>query len=493
MDTAAAATQSAELDLLRREMAARDAKQVERDDNLSRRLSAITVSVHRSAAGSATNTERWTISHAKSSQRNLSAFFQPFNFLPTGDIPALPVPLTLDFQEKQRAAHLGNVGQYEVKVTQPTFMNAIALAASIDDVSLWLPAADVPDLRKVELKHGELHMFVGSQCWIRGRLSPDFGLFAKGYRATEFSAMLIGEADNKASVKAGGLTDDHKGENLLYQREVLERCPFRMEAKSFVYSFLTNNRTVQFLRSKVVNVGEDGLVEVQEEASQEVDMGTGWPYLWQLLNASPVQLGHTLPEVRIGNDLMTLASVVGVGAQGACYAGKFKNNDVIVKLGAHMDELWQERRVLGALLNHESDILTATVHGIGSTTTTRLPDLCDGKFAVDADAQKCIPSIVAYGPGVLILGSVGKPFDGDDGRFGVLFVLCTYFHKSPLRICALSLTFPNYHNVSETRTVRRACETAASLARRACGQGRVPHGYMPSPFAVSHRWRPARD
>ena len=221
---------------------------------------------------------------------------------------------------------------------------------------------------------------------------------------------MIGEADTKSSVKGSSLTDDHKGENLLYQREVIELCPFRIAEKSFIYSFLTNNRQLLFLRSSVTTSAEDGTLILKEEASQEVDMETGWPYLWQLLNATPEELGHSLPIVTIDGASVLLESVIGVGAQGVCYAGTFNSKQVVIKLSTKFEELHQERLVLGALCN-KSEIATASVEAAANCGANGKP-FCDGEQVLDEAAQRCLPSVVAYGTGVLILGSVGKDFGG---------------------------------------------------------------------------------
>jgi hypothetical protein len=364
-------------------------------------------------------------------------FFGPLGFKKnSANVPKLPKPLEVEFQKAQREALLVK-NQYEVQVTQPTFMNAIGLAAGIEGVKEWQPTADVPELREVQLPNDRvLRMFTGSQCWIGGRLSPDFGLFVKGYKDSEFSALLIGEADNKESVKTSSLTTNHKGENLIYQYEVLNLCPFRVESTNFVYSFLTNNQQIQFLRSRVVRVDDGGALEVEDEASAEVDMVTGWPFLWQLLNASPSDLGHSMPRVHIGGEEILLDSVIGTGAQGVCYAGTFDNQQVVIKLSSNIEELHQERRVLGALRT-ESDIVSASVTVNGSANDgATLSTFCEGQHALSSTAQKFVPSVVAYGPGVLVMGPVGKPFD--EGTSNACW--CAVFHAY-----SHSLTHKNKH------------------------------------------------
>jgi hypothetical protein len=409
--------EAAKAEQLQRDEAAK-AEQLERDKKLVESFKQFTLNARRSAAGSATNNEIWATSAASHSLKDLQSFFQPLNFEATVDVQ-LPSSLTVQFQKQQQEAHIGVI-PYEVKMTQPTFMNAIAEAAGVNNLAAFTAEAlEVPPCLSVELANGHvLRMFLGSQRWIRGRLSPDFGLFVKDYKATEFSCLLIGEADNKESVKLAGLTNDHKGENLLYQREVLERCPFRSQTNTCMYSFLTNNRQVQFLRSRVTSVHEDGSLTIVEEASQEVAMVIAWPYLWQLLNATPQQLGYSLPIVSINGVRIMLQSVVGVGAQGVCYEGVHDGATVLIKTGVR-DEILQERRVIGALRTKKVDVAFATLEQDGGDEEGKhaeLPVLCDGTYAIDDAAQLTIPVIVGYGPGVLVMSPIGRTFvDVDDG------------------------------------------------------------------------------
>jgi hypothetical protein len=394
-------------------------------DELTLRISELRVSFNRSAAGSATNAERYVQSAASQNLSALDAFFSHSHFGNRSDTaPELPSILGSEFQGAQQEALMGRVQYYEVKVTQPTFMNAIAQAAGLNDlVPFPAETSAVPPCLSVELKNGNvLRMFVGSNpksCWIRGRLSPDFGLFVKGYKATEFSCLLIGEADNKESVKTRSLTNEHKGENLLYQREVLERCPFRSHANTPIYSFLTNNRQVQFLRSRVISISSDGCPVVEEQASQEVDMATGWPYLWQLLNATHQQLGYSLPLVTIEGEVVKVQSVIGSGAQGVCYGGEYCGESVVIKLSEKVAELYQERRVLGALRNHSQGIKVASIEEEKNTDDNQEElFLDDGSHLISEGAQAYLPVVVAYGRGVLIMSGIGESFN-DDKRHGL--------------------------------------------------------------------------
>jgi hypothetical protein len=437
-------------------------------------------------AGSTTHVQVWA-EHEKNGKiyrGSLASFFSSLGFKQTSEnVPKLPKPLESKFQREQQTALFDGTTQYEVQVTQPTFMNAIALAAGIDGVKEWNSAANVPKLQEVQLPNNRvLRMFTGSQCWIGDRLSPDFGLFVKGYQESQFSALLIGEADNKESVKAKSLTNNHKGENLIYQYEVLRLCPFRQDSANFVYSFLTNNRRIQFLRSKVTGVDDVGAIIVENETTDEVDMEIGWPFLWQLLNASPSDLGHSLPSVHIGDNEILLDSVIGIGAQGVCYAGTFEKQQVVIKLSKNIGELYQERRVLGTLRKNSVIISSATVKVNGSAVGSGviLPTLCDGMQALSETAQQFIPSVVAYGPGVLVMGSVGKPFDEGTSNACWCAVLHAYSHS-------LKRTYN-----SRSRPVRRACQAAAGTPRPAPGARRFPHGHMPSPPDVSPQRRAAR-
>jgi hypothetical protein len=378
---------------------------------------------HQSMLGSTTHTELWSSSvvAAHGSDRfnkSLPDFFEGLGFNPTVGV-SLPRALSLDFQTGQ-VEQLSKESQYEVKVTQPTFMHAISTAVKSTACNLDIKELP-PDLSEVNLDNTRvLRMFKGSKRYIRGHLAPDFGVFLHGYKSTEFSALVIGEADNKASVLSNALTDNHKGENLVYQREVLQLCPFRSRARTFVYSFLTNNRTVQFLRSRVTGVDESGNFVIEDEASQEVDMATGWPYLWQLLHATPTALGHSLPKVSIGAESVEIEKVVGSGVQGVCYLGKYSGGQVVVKLSSrHASELFQERRALGALREH-GEIKLASIEEAksaddeGDQPDDDAPPLRDGSFLLDAAGQACLPYIVAYGPGVLIMRDIGESFSSDE-------------------------------------------------------------------------------
>ena len=114
-----------------------------------------------------------------------------------------------------------------------------------------------------------------------------------GFAPSSFSALLVGDTDGKDSLGTvfKALTPSHKGKNLGYHQQVLNDCPRRVWQGTWVYSFLTNFEWLQFMRTKRGPEGED-----EHEATEDVNMEHGWPFLWELVNGSPVQLGGVLPS-----------------------------------------------------------------------------------------------------------------------------------------------------------------------------------------------------
>ena len=149
-----------------KKQAKRDAEQTKQRDielkELTKLVAAVRVSQGRSGAGSATLTERWSTSQAANSAfRDLDAFFQPLGFSSSCSVP-LPKPLTLAFQHDQEKKWFDITSSYEVKVTQPTFMNAIAVAAGVKD-AMWLATEKVPERKEVKMQNGVLKMVSGQR------------------------------------------------------------------------------------------------------------------------------------------------------------------------------------------------------------------------------------------------------------------------------------------------------------------------------------------
>jgi hypothetical protein len=91
----------------------------------------------------------------------------------------------------------------------------------------------------------------------------------------------------------------------------------------------------------------------------------------------------------------------------------------------HASELFQERRVLGALRNHSEEIKLASIEEAKSADdegdqpendqpVDDVTSLCDGALLLNADDQACLPYIVAYGPGVLIMRGIGESLSSDE-------------------------------------------------------------------------------
>ncbi len=149
----------------------------------------------------------------------------------------------------------------------------------------------------------------------------------------------------------------------------------------------------------------------------EVNMDIGWPFLWELVNGSAVQLGGILPSVLVEGKEVRLQKELGMGAQGVCFAALLDESEpltlVVVKISSDLRQLHQERRVLGAL-HPEGEVRRATCRAENGEELHDDPEaveLCDGKYALPESARESLPIIVAYGPGVLVLRKMGKSFD----------------------------------------------------------------------------------
>ena len=211
-----------------------------------------------SSANSSTHAHRWALFYCSKTPLTAEAFFAGWA-IDAEFTPALPPQLQKRNLELQFQSLHNAVPEYEVNVMQPTFMRGVQAAVLAAEARRaqqtrpfieWVPTKTPEKLDAVELPYGDLKNFRGGQRWLRGTLSPDFGVFSKGYKATEFSCLLLGEADSKESTKSG-LTGGHLGKTLAYGEEVLQQCPFRFDASGFVFSFVTNDYCVRFLRSVV--------------------------------------------------------------------------------------------------------------------------------------------------------------------------------------------------------------------------------------------------
>ena len=227
--------------------------------------------------------------------------------------PPIPPVFEKKFLSEQRTKwenHLGRLKNqrkdardtYELSVLQPTFMVGMRLAAQWKaEYTETTVTAAKSRLTKfpiegdwttpIKMRHATLR-FAGNAATI-GTLRPDFGLFVDGFAPSSFSALLVGDTDGKDSLGTvfKALTPNHKGKNLGYHQQVLNDCPRRVWQGTWVYSFLTNFEWLQFMRTKRGPEGED-----EHEATEDVNMEHGWPFLWELVNGSPVQLGGVLPS-----------------------------------------------------------------------------------------------------------------------------------------------------------------------------------------------------
>jgi hypothetical protein len=337
--------------------------------------------------------------------------------------PAMPPvfePTFLQYQFEAWTRHCQRcrvMDAFEVSVMQPTFMIGMRLAKegydtlAVNAAKKQLTTFPISNWQApVHMQHAAL-AFVGATPTI-GTMKPDFGVFLPGHAATSFSALLIGDTDGKASVVAGKLSNEHKGKQLGYQQQVLNDCPRRVWQSRPIYSFLTNLRTVQFMRTT-----RRGNAQDEEEASMEVGMRIGWPALWQLVNGSAAQLGGSLPSVSVEGQYVRLQKELGMGAQGVCFAAELDASDtttvVVVKISSDLRQLRQERRVLGAL-HPEGEVRTATCRAENGEELHDDPEaveFCDGKYALPESARQSLPILVAYGPGMLVLRKIGKSFD----------------------------------------------------------------------------------
>jgi hypothetical protein len=201
----------------------------------------------------------------------------------------------------------------------------------------------------------------------------------------------------------------------------------------------------------------------ETQITAEMSMRTAWPWLWALMTARSQVLGYEPPIVMVGKSRLQLNGFVGSGAQGVCYAAEMLQANgpalpVVVKISERHEELYRERRVLGALrtLTQLDGPLNASMGdgggssdgggggsggggGDGGGGAAKSPRkrrahkqhapswaapkdahlsaaadaglaLCDGQLALDAAAQRCLPRVVAYGPGVLVMTPLGAPF-----------------------------------------------------------------------------------